>query len=231
MQGRSLALHHRHDEMEDVGGIGAAVDEVAEEDGFAGMGWGDGEGIGAARGGAGRTTAAALPRGIGGAGDGVAELCEEFVEFVEAAVNVADDVEGAGVPFAVVPERLALDARLVRLLRGNSARERSENLRVRVRGATGGVAANAGRMTCEPKLRSGRWRLRSWQSFSGQIQDDGDGQDIMLVRQSDERLARFGLNIGGVDDGEQAAGKPLGGDEFERRRRRRRWRPGCSRRC
>ena len=41
--------------------------------------------------------------------DLVAKPGEQSMQFVEAAVNVADDVEGTMIEFAIVPERLPLD--------------------------------------------------------------------------------------------------------------------------
>ena len=40
------------------------------------------------------------------------------------------------------------------------------------------------------------------------VQHDGDGKAVVLARQLDERLARLGLNVGGVDDRETAERQP-----------------------
>src|SRR5262249_16274513 len=45
-----------------------------------------------------------------------------------------------------------------------------------------------------------------------QVEDDGDGNTVVLARESDERLARRGLDVGRVEEGEGGSGKPLGGN-------------------
>ena len=42
----------------------------------------------------------------------------------------------------------------------------------------------------------------------GQIQDDGHRQDVVFARKRDERLARLGLDVGRVDDGELPTRQP-----------------------
>ena len=48
-----------------------------------------------------------------------------------------------------------------------------------------------------------------------QIEYDGDRKAVVLPAKLDQRLAGFGLNIGGIDDGETAKGQPLAGDEVQ----------------
>ena len=43
-----------------------------------------------------------------------------------------------------------------------------------------------------------------------QVEDDGDRQAVVLPRQCNQRLARFGLHVGRIDDGQLARGEPLG---------------------
>ena len=82
-------LDHPHDEPKDPRRVGAAVDEVAEED---------------------------RPPPLGMAGLAAPEPRQERPQLRGAAVDVADDVEGAGLPPAVVVERNPLDGRLLDLL-------------------------------------------------------------------------------------------------------------------
>jgi hypothetical protein len=39
---------------------------------------------------------------------------------------------------------------------------------------------------------------------SADVEDDGDGEGVVLAGEGDERRAAVGLDVGGVDDGEQA---------------------------
>ena len=50
-----------------------------------------------------------------------------------------------------------------------------------------------------------------------QIEDEGDGQGMIFAGKGDQRLARLRLDVGGVDDGQLHALKPLGGDEVKQR--------------
>jgi hypothetical protein len=47
----------------------------------------------------------------------------------------------------------------------------------------------------------------------GHVQHDRHGQTMVLTSQLDERLAGFGLDIGGIDDRELSQDKPLAGNE------------------
>jgi hypothetical protein len=86
---------HAHDQAENRRSRGAAVDEVAEEQGPATV---DVAGVGTVR------------------VDPVAEPVEQLGQLVVAAVDVSDDVERAGVAPAVGPQRHTLDDRFVDLL-------------------------------------------------------------------------------------------------------------------
>ena len=88
--------------------------------------------------------------------DGVAELAEQRVELVAAAVHVADDVERAVLVPPVVPERLALDRRPPRPPPASRARRRGGSPRAAGRAASGASCWLCWRMTCGPKSRSGR---------------------------------------------------------------------------
>ena len=79
-------IDHLHDEVEYLGCLGAAIYEVAEEDGFASRRWCNCVGLNV-----------------------VAEFVEEREEFVVTAVYIADDVKGAVVVAAVGPNFFACD--------------------------------------------------------------------------------------------------------------------------
>src|SRR5262249_26527152 len=86
---------HRHGATERVRDSRTAVDQVTEEDDASAL----------------RVRAGSTP-----AARRVAELVEQRVELLEAAVHVADHVERPVVVAAVVPEPLALDRRALDLL-------------------------------------------------------------------------------------------------------------------
>jgi hypothetical protein len=48
-----------------------------------------------------------------------------------------------------------------------------------------------------------------------QIEDDCNRKAMILARESYQRLPRFGLNIGRVDHGQAAGGKPFAGNELK----------------
>src|SRR5262249_53867277 len=143
--------------------------------------------------------------------DRIAELAEEREELVEAAVDVADDVERSALVAQVVAQRLARDRRRRDLLRrgededvakafAREAAERAPRLLDVVLDdprPEGAVGPRAIALDADP--------LR-------QVEDDGDGNTVVLARESDERLARRGLDVGRVDDGQPPSRKPLGGN-------------------
>src|ERR1051325_7497139 len=83
---RVARLRHVHDELQHFRNLWTTIDEVAEKDCLASFGM----------------AAFELRRDL------VPEVREERVQLVEAAVNVADDVEWSVIEFAVVPEWLSL---------------------------------------------------------------------------------------------------------------------------
>src|SRR5262249_60622795 len=97
-EGRAVGGGHVHPEPQDARNLGAAVDEIAQEDRLSPLGMTR------------RRAAVAVRRDL------VAELLEELHELVEAAMDVADDVEGPVLVLPVIPERLALDGNGVDLL-------------------------------------------------------------------------------------------------------------------
>jgi hypothetical protein len=49
----------------------------------------------------------------------------------------------------------------------------------------------------------------------GKIEDDSYGEKVIFLRESDERLARFKLDIGRVDNGKPSARKSLTNDSVQ----------------
>ncbi len=93
-QGGALR-RHRHDQPQHLGHLGAAVDQIADEDRLAPL-WV-------------RRREAVLGVVCFQARDPVSELLQQGFELVEAAMDVPDDVERPVLGSAVVPQRLALD--------------------------------------------------------------------------------------------------------------------------
>ena len=80
------------------------------------------------------------------------------------------------------------------------ARRRGGSPRAAARAATAAAAASGcGRRAGRSRGRAGR-RLRSWQSRSGRSSTIATGRHVVLAGQRDQRLARLGLHVGGVDD-------------------------------
>jgi hypothetical protein len=88
--------HHPHHQPQDIGRVGAAVDQVPDED---------------------RLPALGRPDVITALGHLVPEALEEFDQLFVAPVHVADDVERAALVFEVGPQPLALDRRRGHLFR------------------------------------------------------------------------------------------------------------------
>ena len=141
--------HHAHHQAEHAGGVGAAVDEVAEEDRPASEG----------RYGVDRSSAVV-------AHQLVAEVGEQGLQLRPAAVHVADRVEGAVLVAAVVEERLAHDGGGLDLLDAVQHVDAAEALLGQV--AQGLVQLRDCRLTTPaPKSRSGRAAFLSMATPSG----------------------------------------------------------------
>lgn len=55
----------------------------------------------------------------------------------------------------------------------------------------------------------GAGRVAFGADLFGQVQDDGDGQDVVLAGELDQLPTGVGLDAGGVDDGEAAGARRL----------------------
>ena len=137
-------------------------------------------------------------------------------QLVATAVNVADDVERPVFVLAIVPQRLPLDdGRVDFLLRlehvhvpeafAPQAAKRPMQLAPLV----------ANDVRTEVTIGSGSVPLVA--DALGQIQDDRDGEHVILARQRNERLARLGLDVRRIDDSQLGAGQASRGDEVQRR--------------
>jgi hypothetical protein len=184
-------LDHAHGEAEHRRDFGAAVDEVADEDRFATGGRNDAFAVGL-----------------------VAEASEETEQLVVAAVDVADDIEGAVFVLAVVPEGLALDGSALDLFGRGEDMDVAEAFAFEAaQGAAELLDVLMDDVRAEGTVGAAVVALGA-EAF-GEIENDGDGEDMVGAGEGDERLACFGLDVGGVDDGEAAGAEAFGGDEVE----------------
>jgi hypothetical protein len=175
--------------------VGAAVDQVADEHGGA-------------------------PAGVvrpGGAAervalDLVAEVAEQFLQLGAAAVHVADDVERPGQLPLVVPCLLVDDRRGVdRLgaLQDVGPPELPPRQRPQAPPQLAALPRDHVRGQVRP-LRAGRVALGGHPL--GHVQHDRDRQHVVVLGDPQQRLARLGLHVGRVDDGQQPAPQPLADD-------------------
>ena len=188
-------LDHPHDQAQHLRGTGAAVDEVPEEDGLAPF-----------------RVARRRPPGTGA--DLPAEGAEQAGELVEAAVDVADDVEGAALAAPVRPQRLALDDGGVRFFRAGEHGDGVEALPPEAaQGAAQGPALPAHRVGADVAVAALLVALLA--ELRRQVEDDGRGEEVELAGEGDQYGAVLRLDAGRVDHGEPAPGEPFRGDVAE----------------
>lgn len=178
------AQHARH--------IRPAIDEIADEDQLAAMRGRDGDRIAFAR-------------------DDIAERCDQQPQFVDAAMHVADHIEGADIVALVGPHRAALDGgRLDRLDRGQlpdlpkafigeAAQAATNLLNHALRHAGPEIAIRPRLVTLDADIEA-------------RIDDDRHWQRVPAPRELDPGLAIGGAHIGGVDHREPAVLQPFLGD-------------------
>jgi hypothetical protein len=161
---------HVHDEVQDLGDLGAAVDEVAEEDDAAAGGVGDG-----------KVTVVV-------ASDEVAELAEQVDELVEAAVDVADDVEGAVVVAAVGPQADALEGDGGELVGGSQDVDVAEALALEAaQGLAQEAALLADGVGADLAVFAGAGALEA--ELGADVEDDGDGDGVVLAGEGEDVAA------------------------------------------
>ena len=148
----------------------------------------------------------------------VPELLEQTFELVAAAVDVADDVERPAVLFPVVPERLPLDDGGIDLL-----------LRLEDVDVPEAFASEAPQRAMQlaplvaddvrTEVAVGSRSIAVVAHALGQIENDGDGQHVVLAGERHQRLARLRLDVRGIDHRQLGAGEPPRGHEMQRRKR------------
>ena len=184
--------HHPHDQAQHLGRAGTAVDEIPEEDRLAPF-------------------RVARFRALGAAADLPAEGGEQVHQLVVAAVDVADDVEGAALAAPVRPQRLALDGGGFRFFRAAEDGDRVESLPPEAaQGAAQGAALPAHHLGGDVAV--GALLVAPLAELGRQVEDDGRGEEVELAGQGDQPGAVLGLHARRVDHGEPAAGEPFRGD-------------------
>jgi hypothetical protein len=185
---RAPALDHTHDELQDLGRGRPAVDEVAEEDGLAPVG--------------------VAQRVV------VAERAQQRRQLVEAAVDVADDVERPVLVPLVVVQRLARDLDRVDLL------HRLQHVRVAEALASEEAerAAHGALLVAHdvrPELAVRPQRVALVADARRHIEGDGHRERVVLAGDGDERLAVLRLDVRGVDDRQLRARQALAHDRVQ----------------
>jgi len=126
-------------------------------------------------------------------------------------VNIADDVERAGFVFLVVVERDALKNDGLGFFRRGEDQDVAKTFAFEAaEGAAKILQLVVGNVIAEAAIGADVVAILA-NSF-GHVENDGDGEAVILAGQFDEWFAVFGLDVGGVSDGEAASGEALCGD-------------------
>ena len=144
---------------------------------------------------------------------GIAQLAQQRAELVEAAVQIADDVERPAVRAAVGLQRLAFDdgrvdlrgrpeAVLAEPLAAQPAQRMAQQLALVADHAPADRAVAARQVA----LLADRFR---------DVEGQRHRHRVVLAGDRDELPAVLGADVGGVHDREAAGGQPLAGDEVE----------------
>ncbi len=130
-------------------------------------------------------------------------------------MNVADDVERPGFALAIVPQRLpGDDGRVDFFLRLEHVHVPEAFAPQPAKRPTQLAPLVANDVGTEVTIGSGSIPLVA--DALGQIQDDRDGEHVVLPRKRNERLARLGLDVRRIDDSQLGAGQASPGDEVQR---------------
>ena len=192
---RHTARHRIHHETEAVDDLGAPVHQVAQKDQPPPMVMGDRE-----------TLVPAL--------DTIAEPVQQRLKLVEAAVDVADDVERPEVVASIGPKRLALDDCGVDLFFGTKLETVAEPLAAQsLHGSSQQphVVAHHGR----PEVTVRSLGVAVLADALREVEHDGDGEGMVFPGQPNQPGAVFGANAGRIHDGEATRGEPFAGDELQ----------------
>jgi hypothetical protein len=142
---------------------------------------------------------------------GVAELAEQLLQLLPAAVHVADDVERALLVAQVVEQPAAGDPSGCDLVGRAQHVHPAEALAGQpAQPAAQLVALAAQHVRAELPVRSGGVAVGAHPLR--QVEHDRDGQHVVRAGQLDQLAAVVRLHVRGVDDGQPAGGQPLAHD-------------------
>ncbi len=182
---RVARADHGHHAAQHTGRVGAAVDEVADEDG---------------------RTARRVDAVV------VAQLAEQSLQFGGAAVDVADDVEGAGEVGQVVVPLLGDDRGVLDLLDAAQDVHLAEALALQAPQGAPEFAGVAGDDAARHVGAVGAGGVALGAHLLRYVEHDGDGQHVELLGQIDQLASAVLLHAGRVDDGAAACGEALARD-------------------
>ena len=148
-------------------------------------------------------------RGIWRRGDLIAKVLQERVQFVTAAVHIADNVERSMLMLAVAPDRLALHHRSLNLFWRGQDKDMAKSFTLKMAQRTPQLLALVAH-DVRPKGALRTLAVALLTELLRQIEHDGYWQAVILTRQRHERLARLRLHIRGIHDREAPSRQALG---------------------
>ena len=144
----------------------------------------------------------------------ISELSEQLHEFIEAPMNIADDVERPVLVAEVRPERLPLDLHRLHLLRRVEHIDVAKTFALK---ATNGPAhllmLLPHDMSAEIAVRPAAIPLAA--QLLRQPKDDSDRHCVIFTGDRNQRLPRLLLNVRRIDYCKAAQSKPLSDDEVQ----------------
>ena len=195
---RVAVADHPHGQAKHARRIGSAVDEVTHEDDPPTLGvfcvrW----------------PSRAVAR------QHVAQRPEQQHQLVQAAVDIADHVEGAVFLAEIVEQLVAADHRVVYFIRGGKHVHPGETLPAQgtqrlLQGPV--LAVDHRRRHCSRATRGIAFKAH----LDRQVQDDGRDERVLRLRNLHQLLPGGLLHVGGVNHREQAGLEALGGHEAQR---------------
>ena len=144
----------------------------------------------------------------------IAETRQKVLQLPAAAMDVPDDVEGAGVETAIVPERLPDDLDSLDVFRPVQNPDPPEALALKLsKRSTEVPDLPPHDVSAEVPIGSRAVPLDA--DRLREIQDDRDGEHVLASREIERRLSSLGLDVRGVEHRQPAGGEPPRGDEVE----------------
>lgn len=136
----------------------------------------------------------------------IPKLLQQFGQFVGTAMHIADNVEGAVLVALIRPEARARDARrrdLLRRLQGKDIAKAFTRQATQRAAQILDLAADDVRA----EIAVGPLAIALLAEPFGQVEDNRYRQNVIGAGKLNQGLARLGLNVGCIDDGQAAGGK------------------------